>query len=625
MHLYRGATTTFVADVRSNKIAGTLQDSFREHFGYSPPDGEVHAWQNSLRAMALTIEGADLHDNGIAVEYRLPLTSKRLDCLLTGEAHDKTASAVIVELKQWETVEQSPIEQCVTTVLGKGQRDVLHPSAQVGGYTRYLLDAHSTFTESDIDLQGCAYLHNLRRENADALFDPDFGQLTQRFPAFVAGDGPDLQTYLRNAVGGGKGGHILDSILSGRYRPAKQLLRETARVIRGEPAFVLLDEQAVVLHEVLSTVRARQMSDRRFVLIVRGGPGTGKSAIAVNLLAELSSQGFVAQHATGSKAFTSNLRKVVGSRAAAQFSYFNNFAKVPEGSIDVLICDEAHRIRETSANRFTPKDDRTGKLQIDELIAAAKVSVFFIDDRQVVRPGEIGSSDLIRATAAKIGATISERELEAQFRCGGSDAYLRWVNNTLDLERGEPVLWDGADGFEFDVVDDIGDLEAAVLTEIDAGRSSRLVAGYCWPWSDPREDGTLVDDVVVGSWSRPWNARPDKGRLAPGIPKSDFWASDPKGVDQVGCIYTAQGFEFDHVGVIWGRDLVYRPRVGWVGQPEHSNDSVVKKGAKADPDTFTRLLKNSYRVLLTRGLRSCSVYVEDEATRNFLLSRLRTS
>jgi hypothetical protein len=623
VHLYRGSTTDFVDDVRDNRIAGKLEDGFRLHFGYSPPDGEVRAWQNSLRAMAMVVQGAALDDHGIAVEYRLPLTSKRLDCLITGEAHDGMAAAVIVELKQWERVDPSPIDDCVTTFLGKGPRDVLHPSAQVGGYTRYLLDAHTAFTESEIDLRGCAYLHNLRPEDGQALFDERFAELVRRHPSFVVGAAEDLQELLANTVGRGRGGPILDRILDGRYRPAKALLRETARIIAGEPVFRLLDEQQVVMNEVLTKVRARTMSDRRSVIIVQGGPGTGKSAIAVNLLAELSKQGYVAQHATGSKAFTENLRKIVGKRSAAQFSYFNNFGRVPEQSIDVLICDEAHRIREKSETRFTPKADRTDRLQIDELIAAAKVAVFFIDDRQVVRPGEVGSTNLIRSVAIDRGAQVVERELEAQFRCGGSDAYLRWVNNTLGIERAEPALWDGGDGFDFEIVDDVADLDASVRTEIAAGRSARLVAGFCWPWSDPKEDGTLVDDVVVGSWSRPWNARPDRSRLAPGIPASNFWASDPNGVEQVGCIYTAQGFEFDHVGVIWGRDLVHRARIGWAGQPEFSKDRMVTRGAAGDPARFTKLVQHSYRVLLSRGMSSCAVWVQDEETRNFLLSRTR--
>ena len=140
--------------------------------------------------------------------------------------------------------------------------------------------------------------------------------------------------------------------------------------------------------------------------------------------------------------------------------------------------------------------------------------------------------------------------------------------------------------------------------------SARLVAGFCWPWSNPDSSGQLVDDVKLDGFSMPWNAMPDAGKLAPGIPKSNFWASDPNGINQVGCLYTAQGFEFDYAGVIFGRDLVYD--AGWRGNRKISQDSVVKKAAEEE---FVNLVKQTYRVLLTRGMKGCYVYFEDVATK----------
>jgi DUF2075 family protein len=116
----------------------------------------------------------------------------------------------------------------------------------------------------------------------------------------------------------------------------------------------------------------------------------------------------------------------------------------------------------------------------------------------------------------------------------------------------------------------------------------------------------------------PWNAMPDSGKLAPGIPKSNFWASDPHGINQAGCVYTAQGFELDYVGVIFSRDLVYD--AGWRGNRKISHDSVVKK---APEEEFVNLVKQTYRVLLTRGMKGCYVYFEDSATREFFLSRMK--
>jgi DUF2075 family protein len=217
---------------------------------------------------------------------------------------------------------------------------------------------------------------------------------------------------------------------------------------------------------------------------------------------------------------------------------------------------------------------------------------------------------------------VHEHRLEIQFRCGGSDGYVRWLENTLGIQRTANALWAGDRNFDFDIVDSPQELDALIRAKADEGHTARLVAGYCWPWSNPTDDGQLPDDVEVEGWSRPWNAKPNAGRLAAGIPKSHLWASEPGGIDQVGCIYTAQGFEFDYVGVIFGRDLVYRPREGWVGRREFSYDGGLKRGI--DDQQFTALVKNTYRVLLSRGLRGCYVYFADEKTRDFVESRIDT-
>jgi DUF2075 family protein len=506
--------------------------------------------------------------------------------------------------------------------LGQRERDVLHPSRQVGNYKRYLQDVHTTFSEGAVLLSACSYLHNMQFVPASALFDGRFGTLLNEYPIYTGDQAEGLADHLLGRLPVGDDGFVLDQVLKGRYHPHKRLLEHTARVIKREPAFVLLDEQQVAFNDIVGTVRERQRSAQQSIFLIRGGPGTGKSVIAVNLLAELSHEGFVAKHATGSKAFTENLRRVVGPRAAAQFGYFNGFANAESEAFDVLICDEAHRIRETSHSRFTPAAERSDLPQIEQLIRAAKVSVFFIDDLQVVRPGEVGSSEMIQETAARLGIPMVEHELETYFRCGGSEAFVGWVENTLELRQTPYVLWDPSDDFDFDVVDSPSELEGLVRMQAQSGVTSRLSAGFCWKWSDPLPDGRLVRDVSIGEWAMPWNAKPDAGKLGLGIPKSNYWASDPRGIDQVGCVYTAQGFEYDFAGVIWGPDLVWRPRKGWIGQPEYSQDTVVKRAAKRDPVLFTDLVKHTYRVLLTRGLRGCAIFFEDDQTRDFILSRV---
>lgn len=619
MHLYTGTTQEFVSDSVQNLIADKIAASFFQSFRYNAPKSEVGAWRSSLRAMANAVELAALDDHGVVVEWQLPLSSRRLDVMIVGRDANDQPNAVIVELKQWERSEPAIAEDCVRTFLGGAEREVLHPSAQVRGYHRYLKDTHSAFTEDGFGLQACSFLHNMVAEDDDEVFSSRHANLLQAYPVFTGDRITDLAEYLQERLSGGGGVVLMDRILTGRYHPSKKLLEHTAEMIKGEPIYELLDEQKVVFNTVIAKVAERHGQSGHSVFIVDGGPGTGKSVIALNLIAELAVSGYSTQHATGSKAFTENVRKKVGNRAASLFKYFNTYLTAEVEELDVLICDEAHRIRAASHTRFTKKADRTDRPQIEELISVAKVSVFFIDDLQVVRPGEVGSKELIREHAERLGAEVFEYQLDIQFRCGGSDGFINWIDNTLGLRRTTNILWEGDEAYDFDIVDSPRELEA-LINQKDAGdETARLVAGLCWPWSDP-VDGVLVNDVRLDDWVKPWNAKENARGLAAGIPKSVYWASDPGGLGQVGCVYTAQGFEFDYVGVIFGRDLVHRGRDGWVGQREISKDSVVKQ--ERDEERFTELVKQTYRVLMTRGMKGCYVYFEDPATRRFFESRI---
>ena len=522
MHLYSGVTADFVADATRNRIAEKLKTAFSNYFRYDPSPSEVNSWQNSLRAMADVVNVASLEDHGIVVELQLPLSSKRLDCMLTGHDTGDRPQAVVVELKQWEHTEPSPIEDCVSVFMGARMRDVLHPSAQVGGYQRYLMDVHTTFSEGLVGMSACGFAHNALFDTEEELWSDTHRNLLDRWPLFAGDQVDEFADFLNAQLVGGDGRPVLQEVLKGRYRPHKRLLEHTARVIKREPAYVLLDEQQVAFNHILGRMRDRQASTDQSVFLIQGGPGTGKSVIAVNLLAELSADGFATQHATGSKAFTENLRKVVGPRAKAQFNFFNSFAGAEPQLLDAIICDEAHRIRQNSNHRFMKKEARSDLPQVEELMQSAKVSVFFIDDRQIVRPGEVGNSELIRDTARGLGIQVFEHELETQFRCGGSDAFVGWVDNTLEVDTTPFVIWDPNEEFDFQIVDTPQELEAMIRNKAAEGYSARLTAGFCWPWSDPNEDGTLVHDVVLGDWSMPWNAKAESRRLAPGIPKSNY-------------------------------------------------------------------------------------------------------
>src|SRR5262245_24948236 len=614
----------FIRDTTRNRIAERLREAFFAYYRYNPSPAEINSWRNSLRAMTDVLDIASLHDHGILLEYQLPLSSKRIDCIVCGRDEGETDQAVIVELKQWERSEPTEPEKIVRCWVGGRQRDVLHPSVQVGQYRQYLEDTHAAFHEGPrpVRLSACSYLHNYLPTATDPILAPKFAEALRTNPLFDADGAESLGTYLSDRLANGNGRPVLQRVEDSRFRPSRKLMDYVAETIKSRSPWILLDEQLVVFERIRSTVKSGLFGRRKQVVIVRGGPGTGKSVLAINLVADLLRDGRNAHYATGSKAFTETLWDIVGHRSRATFKYFNSYGQAQFNEIDVLICDESHRIRETSNRRFLKKELRSTKAQVRELLDAAKVAVFFIDDRQIVRPNEIGSTAHIQQHAETVGAEISDYELEVQFRCAGSDGFVNWIDNTLGIRRTANVLWDGSDGFDFRILGSPQELESKIRGRAAEGFTARVAAGFCWPWSEPQSDGTLVDDVVIGDYRRPWDAKPGNWRLAPGIPPASLWATDPNGINQIGCVYNIQGFELDYVGVIWGRDLRYDfDSQQWIGDKKQSADSVVKRSK----EQFVDLVKNTYRVLLSRGLKGCYVFFMDRDTERFVRSRMETA
>jgi DUF2075 family protein len=619
VELYAGTAAQFAEDVELNRLVAKLEDAWLAHYGRRAPDGEVRAWRNSLRAFKDVLRLARFDSQGVLVEYRLPMSSKRIDCLVTGLSPLRRESATIVELKQWEETRPADGES-VVTFLGGGNRLALHPSVQADHYRLYLLESHTAFYGDDaIDLHSCTYLHNYALRPQDTLLAERFKAALEQTPLFDGRAVERLRDFLVGTVGGGQGLRALRRVQQSSYRPSKALMAHVSRIIRRQERYILLDEQQIAYETVQAVLRSLP-AGRQAVVVVEGGPGTGKSAVALQLLADALAEGRPAHYATGSRAFNETLWEILGPTSRQVVRYFHQYGTAPPGSLDLLILDEAHRIRATSNHRFMAPAQRSGKSQVRELLEAARVCVVFLDPAQVVRPDEVGSVETILAEAARQGADTRVLSLDAQFRCAGSEAYVDWVDNTLGVRRTGQALWEGDDGFDVRIVASPEELEAAIREKAAQGFTARMMAGYCWPWSkDLDEKGDLRLDVQVGGWRRPWNARPELTGLKPGIPRSHHWAYDPGGIGQVGCIYTAQGFDFDYAGVLWGRDLRYDwDQMEWVGDRTQSFDTAVKRNA----ERFLANVKNTYRVLLTRAMKGCLIHFVDKGTERFVRSRM---
>ncbi len=632
MRLYSGLSVNFIELNKRNQISTLLEEEFFRQLGFRPSKGEVASWRNSLLRFTVSLDNAKLYDHGILVEYQLPNTSQRIDCLICGKEQGGKPNAVLVELKQWEFCALSTYDSArVLTWVGGGNREVLHPSVQATSYRDYLENYHTAFYDppDPISISACSYLHNYRYDANDPLFDKRFEAVLANCPAFTADHTEELEDYLTNRLQGGMGGPILARIEESVCRPSKKLMQHVSDTIKAQlkagiqvlpsPAsdYILLDDQMVAYDTVISMVKKGVYTAQKQVLIVKGGPGTGKSVIALKLLADLNGMGVNAQYATGSKSFTETLRKIVGTTASQHFKYFLSYGDLPPNAIDVLVLDEAHRIREKTVLRTRRA---TGKKQVEEILNAGKVCVFFIDDLQIVKPDEIGSVRHIREYAEKFNANVKEFELQAQFRCAGSDAFVNWINNTLQIRKTANPIWEVESEFDFRICPSPQELDKLIRQKVSEGATARLTAGFCWPWSkELNDDGSLKDDVVIGSYQRPWNARYEATGLRTDIPKAQFWAYDPNGIGQIGCIYTAQGFEFDYVGVIVGSDLKFDfEKAVWIGDPKGSKDPALA----TDTKSFLSNIKNRYRVLMTRGHRGCYVYFVDKDAERFFRSRM---
>lgn len=498
MSLLRLSAASLRESAVEQALARKLEEQFLFAMGHRPSAGEVRSWSASLPVLAQDLCDAGLEQVEVLVEHRLPLSSKRIDAVVAG-VHPQTGrpSYVVVELKQW--THARPVEDAddLVQIDAYGSRPVLHPLEQVRRYVSFLEQFTRSLEQEPDALVGAAYLHNGDERDLGWLRDAPETAKARLFTK--SGRGAWIE-FLQSRLAPQPGRIAADQLLSSRIAPSRQLLAVAAAEIRSREQFVLLDEQQVAYSLVLRAVEKARSGDGKTVVLVSGGPGSGKSVIALSLLGELSRRGSASVHATGSKAFTETLRRVAGkgsSQVKSLFLYFNSFMAANPNDLDVLISDEAHRIRESSANRYTPANLRKGVAQIDELLDAARVPVFLLDEHQVVRPGEIGSIDVIIAAATARGIPVERVDLDAQFRSGGSRAYEHWVLRLLDLEPGGPVEWEGDDNFTLQVVGSPDELELVLAQHQERGLTARMTAGFCWPWSKPA-DGHLVDDVVVG-------------------------------------------------------------------------------------------------------------------------------
>jgi DUF2075 family protein/SOS-response transcriptional repressor LexA len=610
MIVYLANKIQFRKDILSNRIEEKILDSFKGVLGSSVGEKEIAAWRNSLPYMDRVLEDPDIpHDTGVAIEYNIPQTGKRVDMILTGTNHERQRTAVIVELKQWQKAAATCKDAIVSTFVGGREREVNHPSYQAWSYAMLIEDFNETVRLDPIHLRPCAYLHNC--ESGSVIHAPFYAEHTKAAPAFLKDDALKLRAFIKAHVKYGDNGETMYRIRDGRIRPSKSLADHLASMIQGNREFYLIDEQKLVFETALALATA-STSENKNILIVNGGPGTGKTVVAINLLVELTNRDLATKYVTKNSApravyeakLTRTLKK---SRITNLCVGSGAFTDTPANSFGGLIVDEAHRLNEKSGI-FS----NLGENQIKELIDASTFTVFFLDEDQRIHWKDIGEQSQIREWAKSLGATVTEMDLVSQFRCNGSDGYLAWVDRVLQIRETANTTLEGSN-YEFKICSTATELKELIERRNRVNNSARMVAGYCWDWITKKNDPSGYDiQLDGGAFKAKWNLNED-GAL---------WILKPDSVREIGCIHTCQGLELDYVGVIIGPDLVVRNgKVITDAAKRSSGDSSIKgyksllktdcAKAKAKADL---IIKNTYRTLMTRGTKGCYVYSVDPET-----------
>ena len=614
MIVYQKTKGQFVADVLTNDIEGIISGLVLNHLGHKTGQSEITSWRNSMQYMDRVLNDHSIpEDCGVSIEYQLPHAGLRIDFVLTGKDDAGTDKAIIIELKQWSESEATDLDGVVATFLGKGIKRVNHPSYQAWSYAAYLEGFNETVYTENIKLLPCAYLHN--HPDNGVLTSGAYADYVAKAPLFLKPDALKLREFIRKHVTQGDRDRLMYRIEGGRIRPSKQLADALASLMKGNQEFILLDEQKVVF-ETARKLAAKSGEDHKHVIIVRGGPGTGKTVVAINLLVALTKQGLVAKYVTKNAAPRSVYKsKLTGSMKRSLFdSLFvgsGTFTTTAANTFDALIVDEAHRL-----NAKSGMFKHLGENQIKEIIDSARCSIFFLDEDQQVSVDDIGSEEEIQKWATHHSATVHTLDLVSQFRCNGSDGYMAWLDNVLEIRANANPTLDGID-YDFRVMGTADELQELILMKNQERNRARLVAGYCWDWVS--QSNPQAKDFNLGAnFNLQWNLKGDGG----------LWMMKAETVSEVGCIHTSQGLELDYIGVIIGPDLMVRDgKVVTDVMARAAADTTVrgrKKLLQSDEGRIKldRIIKNTYRTMMTRAMKGCYVYSTDPETAEYLKRRM---
>ena len=627
MRVYFETKDRFIKDVWSGKIEEKILGEFQRVFRHGTSPDEMRAWHNSCEFMRTILSESKTPDScGIALEFNVPNSNFRTDFIISGVDSSGKHVAIIIELKQWEDVGLEDSDVLVSAGFRdkpwrKGQ---VHPSYQAWSYAEYMRDTLENVQEEDVKLYTCSYLHNCLESCSDVLTDSRFSSFTSGAhpsPPFVSTDRMALIEFIDSHIFDGDLGESLNLLDKSKVRPSRNLMNCVGEIMGGVPQFKLIDDQVIAFEMILRHFSKTRDDNRKYVQFVKGGPGTGKSVIAINLMAQvISKYGMMSCYSTTNSTPRHTyeaMMKDYGTKKPIRELFVGNSSFVKECKKDYDGCSNRYALVLTDeAHRLCPKDtlfhSKIG--QIQATIHVAKYAVFFIDEGQHVQADDDGSIEEIRKWANYEGAEVlPDLKLTTQFRCGGSTGYLDWLSSVLQKEKTIPFNYDlSYRDYDIRVLDDPQDILDLIREKnVSKENQARMVAGYCWNWNSKSDPYGNTYDIILGKkgFHMKWNPPDVKFQ----------WGYEPKYAEYMGVVHTCQGLEFEYVGVILGPDIIYRNgKIICIRDAHPKSDTKTFSGIdtkfplKHDKTAeIDRLIKNAYSVLMSRGKRGCFIYCCD--------------
>ncbi len=598
----------FIEYVDEGIISNKVYDAYKEKLGKKTKLSQIKSWTNSLPFMKNIIK--DLPDDvGITIEYRIPLTSKMIDMVISGYDKNHKPIIILVELKQWEYIKEVKGEDAIIrTLIGKKEKRVLHPSYQVLTYKDLLNNYNINVEKYGVNIVPVVYLHNYEITFNDLILANKFKIYYQKAKIFGRNDWTKLKQLIDEKIRFGDNLEIINLIDDSEIRPTKKLTEALQKMLEAKKEFILLDEQKVIAEHIYRLAYNSYIDNKKRVVIIKGGPGTGKSVLALNALGELLTNGlmgaYVSKNMAPRKVYKNMLVNNNEVSINELFKSSGSFFRTKTNKYDFLLIDEAHRLQEKSGIH-----NNLGENQIKEIINASKLSVFLIDEKQKVTLNDIGTISNIKYFANENEAEIYEYELISQFRCNGSNNYLDFIDNLLYNKKGTFNF-----NFDFRVMESPNELRE-LINKKNTNNNARLVAGFCWIRNGKNSDNQNYHDIKIGDFEMSWN-------LKHGEP----FATRNSAINEIGCIHNVQGLEFDYIGVIIGPDLKYKNRKvvtdynerAYTEKSLYGIKTLIKKDKEYYEDLADKIIKNTYRVLLTRGIKGCYVYACDKSLQKHL-------